>query len=556
MFIAHGEKVRKHARWIMAGILILLIPGFIMLFTTTSGDRARSTNRDLPSINGKPIEANEYQQAIDDVISDIVIGTGRAPSRTSAEEDQIRQQAVLRILLTRKAKELGLRVSDVELQQHLKTQPVFTDEAGNFDPRKYAQSMQYLGNNFAISPVRFEELMRQQILINRLQQLITSAAKATPEAVTLATAPLYEPTTVQLIEFNATNAPLPSVTDADALASYNTAKDSYRIPKRIKVRYALFSLDEAKKAIKITDAEITKYYELNQTNFTDEKGNAQPLAAVTNQIRQLLTDRQADAKAANTATDFAIQLVKDTPDAPQPDFTKLAQAAGAVIGETDFFTAQGPVKGLEVPPAFRQPAFSLNAGAPYSDPIPSGAGYYVLQFLAEKPSEIPPFEQVKTEVIEQLQRIRQLETAFKQAQDTHAKIKQDLDAGKKFADICSSLKITPRKLGPFTLSDDSLQLPGGMFAREVVLSLPTNSISDIVRSPAGATLIYLQDRQSVTTLTNAQDIANMAALVLRQNQQALFNDWLRATIEQEKVTFAPKRATVAPTNPLDENPQP
>jgi hypothetical protein len=42
-------------------------------------------------------------------------------------------------------------------------------------------------------------------------------------------------------------------------------------------------------------------------------------------------------------------------------------------------------------------------------------------------------------------------------------------------------------------------------------------------------------------------------LVLRQHQQALFNDWLRSMIEQEKVEFARRRAT-APAVPLEELP--
>ena len=60
MFIAHGEKLRKHARWIMAGVLLLLIPGFIALFTTTG--RTDRQGGDLPTIHGKPINATEMER--------------------------------------------------------------------------------------------------------------------------------------------------------------------------------------------------------------------------------------------------------------------------------------------------------------------------------------------------------------------------------------------------------------------------------------------------------------------------------------------------------------
>ena len=548
MFIAHGEKVRKHARWIMAGILALLIPGFIMMFTATS-NRDGSSNRDLPSINGKPIDARVYQQAYDDAQADVIISTGRSPGRTAAQEDQLKQQAVLRIVLTRKAKELGLRVTDDELQQHLQSQSIFTNESGQFDPRKYAQLMQYLGNNFAISPTRFEELMRQQLLINRLQALVTASAKATPAEVSLAYTPLNERTTISIIDFNATNSPAPVISETEVKTAFEGAKESFRMPKRVEVRYAFFSLADAKKAVKIPEAEVAQYFEHNQTRFTDDKGNSKPLAAVTNEIRELLTNLRAEEHAGNSATEFSIKLVQDPNTTIKPDFVKLAEAAGATLGQTGFFTALGPVEGLEVPPAFRQAAFALTPEVPYSDPIPSAAGYYVLQQLATKPSEVPPFDQVKNQVITQLQKIRQHEAALKLGQETSVKLKQALATSKSFDTACAALKLTPHKLGPFILSDDKLQLPGGMYAREVILSLATNSLSDLVRTAEGGMLIYLQDRQPPAAITNAQETANMTAFVLRQNQQALFQDWLRTVVEQEKVNFGRMRSAGAATAP-------
>jgi parvulin-like peptidyl-prolyl isomerase len=554
MFIAHGEKVRKHARWIMAGILILLIPGFIMLFTTTGDRGGRGRNSDMPSINGKAIDPNVYQQAYDDLQAEAIISTGRTPGRTAAEEDQLKQQTVLRILLLRKAKEMGLRVTDLELQQHIQSQPIFANDAGQFDPRKYAATMQYLVNNYSITPVRFEELMRQQLLINRLQHLITAAAKATPEEVSLAYTPLHERLIVQLVEFNATNSPLPTVTEAEAKAAYESSRDAFRIPRRVEVRYALFSLAEAKKAVKVTDSEVAQYYEHNQTRFTDEKGNSQPLAAVTNEIRNLLTEQRVDQKAGDAATDFSIKLVQDTGTAPKPDFVKQAQETGATIGQTGYFTLQGPVEGLEVPPAFRKVAFTLTPENPYSDPIPSGAGYYVLQYLGDKPSEIPPFTEVKDKVIAQLQKVRQFEASFKTGHDTLAQLRQAMASGKNFDAACAGLALHPHKVGPFAVSDDKVDLPGGMMALEAVLGMATNTLSDLVRIPAGTMIIYLQDRQPPASITNSQEVAQMASIVLRQNQQALFNDWVRTLVQDENVSFGRMRS--APTNPATGEPLP
>ena len=118
MFIAHGEKFRKNARWIMAGVLLLLIPGFVALFTTTG--RSDRAGGDLPTIHGKPVAAVEFEQMMNLVQAQYVVGQGRELRKTADTMDKIKQEAVLQLLLDRKAQELGLQVSDAELAQQIR----------------------------------------------------------------------------------------------------------------------------------------------------------------------------------------------------------------------------------------------------------------------------------------------------------------------------------------------------------------------------------------------------------------------------------------------------
>ena len=102
MFIAHGEKVRKHSKWILGVVLVLLIPGFIALFTKTGGEDRRAAN--LPKLNGKELAAGEYLGSVQAVRDLYVVNTGRRPPASAEAEDSIKQEAVIRLLLLREAK--------------------------------------------------------------------------------------------------------------------------------------------------------------------------------------------------------------------------------------------------------------------------------------------------------------------------------------------------------------------------------------------------------------------------------------------------------------------
>ena len=156
MFIAHGEKLRKHARWIMAGVLLLLIPGFIALFTTTG--RTDRQMGGIPTIHGKPINAAELERMMGLVQAQYVVLQGRELRKTAAAMDQIKQEAVVQLLMNRKAEEFGLRVSDAELAQQIRHLPVLLNEAGQFEPERYRRLSIYL-NNHGINEATFEHIL-------------------------------------------------------------------------------------------------------------------------------------------------------------------------------------------------------------------------------------------------------------------------------------------------------------------------------------------------------------------------------------------------------------
>src|ERR1041384_2870833 len=363
MFIAHGEWVRKHARWILGGILLLLIPGFVALFTTTGGSARRES--DLPTVQGKPVNVPQYEKARNAILAQYIMNAGRQPLRTPDFEDQLKQQAVLRIVMLQKAKKLGIRVTDDQIQATIESQPVFHDQNGHFDPNRYGPYAPFFVflNNHGISLQFFEEIMREDVILQQLQVQVATAAKVTPAEVELVFKPLHEKLSIALVEFDTENSKESvTVTEDEAKAFYEQNQESFRRPAQVKIRYARFSLSDAKKAIKLADDEITEFYERNKMKYTDTNNVAKPLASVRTEVEEELLSLRAERAAGDRATELTVKLVHE-PGQQKPDFAKVCTEFGAQAQETAYLSKTNNAPGIEAGPEFNRAAFALGPDA-------------------------------------------------------------------------------------------------------------------------------------------------------------------------------------------------
>ena len=277
---------------------------------------------------------------------------GRQPVRTVAFEDDLNIEAVQHLLLLRKAKELGIRVTDDEVVQQIRALPIMLNEQKQFDPGNY-QRYTILLNNLDISEAMFEEVIREEIILGQLRSLISSAAEIPPAELRLSYNMLQEQTTIDYAELNAADhKDVSDVTDEDARSYYGLNQEKFRTPAMVKVRYVYFTISDAKKSVTLGDDDISEYYERNKGKYVDASGQPKPLADVKGELKQDLLDLRAERLAGDRATALTVKLVPQTGGAT-PDFTKIATDAGLTIKETDFFDLRSPVKGVDAGPVFQ-----------------------------------------------------------------------------------------------------------------------------------------------------------------------------------------------------------
>ena len=552
MFISHGERIRKYSPWILAGVLVLLLPGFVLLFSPSgSVKRERS---ELPTIGGKPVNQAEFQGEKTLLIAQVVMNTGRQPPRTAEVEDQLNIDAVHRLLLMRKAKELGIRATDEDVLRQIRGQRAFLNEQGQFDPGRYQRFAVYL-NNLGVSEPLLEEIMREQVVLGRLRALVAGGAKVTPTELKLNYTPLHEQTTIDYVEFSIADYKAPiEIKDDEARAYYEQNKETLRKPAQVKVRYVYFTLDDARKSITLADDEIAEYYERNQNKYLDAQKKPRPLAEVKNEVKHDLLDLRAERLAGDRATGFSVKLVQE-PGGPRPDFAKIATGFAVTPHETEFFSAGEAVPGVDADRQFNQAALALGPEVPFGDPVRGADGYYVPEYLASQPSRIPAFEEVKQPVIDRLKQRVAYEAIVKRGREDATKIQQAVAAGKSFSAACTGLGLKVKSAPPFTAVEEAKELPAARTVQEVALGMATNSVSEFIPTAKGGLFFHLKGRTPPKPEDFEKDKPALEAQILERDREVLFTDWINSLIVRERVDYK-RKASPATREPLPEQTEP
>jgi peptidyl-prolyl cis-trans isomerase D len=551
MFISTQDLVRKHGPLIL-GVVGLVTFGMMFLFTPAGslmgGKQQRS---DLPTIRGKPVNSSEFQSIRNTELARIAMSKGRQPVRTLTFEDDLNIEAVQHLLLLRKARELGVRVTDDEVVQQIRALPIMLNEQKQFDPNNYQRYMIFL-NNLDISETLFEEVIREELILGHLRSLISSAAEVSPAQLQLSYNMLQEQTKIDYVELNtADHKDTSDVTDADARSYYRLNQEKFRTPAMVKVRFVYFTISDARKSVTLGDDDISEYYERNKSKYVDASGQPKPLADVKDELKQDLLDLRAERLAGDRATALTVKLVSQ-PGAPAPDFAKVAVDSGLIVKETDFFDLRSPVKGVDAGTAFNQMAFSLGPDVPVGDPVHGKDGYYVLAYVASRPSEIPTFEDVKTQVVDQIHRQRAYDATVKQGRELDAKVKTAVATGKNFTDMCTSLGLTVKTSEPFTLVGGATNLPYASSIKEVVLGMATNAVSDFLTTPSGGIFFHLKQREEPKPLDSDSIRRQLEAQLLQQDREALFEDWANSVMRTEQVDYKRRAPVPQRESPADE----
>jgi peptidyl-prolyl cis-trans isomerase D len=309
---------------------------------------------------------------------------------------QAGQQMVQLKIMQIEAHRLGLQATDDDLRRHLREGQygrMFYPDGKFIGTDAY---MNLLQNNGLTIP-QFESLVKDEIEIGRLEQLITGGVTVSDNEVresyrVSGTKVKFDYAVITAADI--AKAVNPSDSDLQAFFKSSAARYASAIPETRKIQYISFGADEIPGgAPQVSDAEIQAYYNAHLADYQvkDQVRARHILIAVP-----AGADAKTDAAAKAKAQGLLDQIHKGA------DFAALAKANSDDPGSKDQGGELGWFQHGKMVPPFDQAAFSLQPGQ-VSGLVKTSFGYHIIQVEGKQTAHTKPLAEVKDQIVPVLQ---------------------------------------------------------------------------------------------------------------------------------------------------------
>ena len=300
------------AKLVLWGLLILILPAFVLWGTGSLG-RSDKGPKYFGLINNNKISFDEF-------------GEGLIGIRCQIKTNYFNQQKMLdlflkdnqflaklawdRLIVLKEAKRQKIKVSDKEVVDYIRSHPLFLQK-GVFDDKIYNMILsRYIG----LDPRTFEEIVRENLKIKKLNDIIAKDVK---------------------------------VPDEEILENYRKESDKF------KISYYLVPTNNFLDKTNISDADAKNYYEKNQREFIlpSKEGEDQKTEIVANfedvkvSIKQFLSESKARPLAHSSAED-EYKKIKTIVDKENKTFEEACGKLNLKLKETVFFSKTDSVDGI------------------------------------------------------------------------------------------------------------------------------------------------------------------------------------------------------------------
>lgn len=460
------EFMRKRARsiWIKVIFLIIVV---VFVFWGVGGSLTGERPDIVANVDGRIISLREFQRAHENMKNAYRDLYKERLTPELLEKMNLREQALDQLVQTRlleaEARRVGFTASDDEVRQEISKIEAF-QEHGSFSQERYVRLLRYL----RLTPGEFEEEQRSQLLIKKLQRLIDDATQVSDDQVK------------DLFQFGREKAALTfvKIASADLLNEvsvdakeaedyYNTHRESFRQPERVKFAYVAYPTKQFESGIEVSAQDVEAFYNEHQ----EDRFTTPPRV----HARHILFSLSANATEEEKTKVRASASEVLTKARAGEDFAKLAEthsqdkATAPRGGDLGFFQ-----RGRMVKP-FEDAAFALSPGG-ISDLVESQFGLHIIKVEENDPEKVKALTEVEAEIRTDLIQERARNKAQERAREDRAKTQN----GASLAEVAQTVSLTVVET-PLVARDETLPDIGAQPQLiEAALNLDIQKISEPV----------------------------------------------------------------------------
>ena len=391
------DRMRRHKGWLKWSLALVVI-AFVFLYVPGFMDQTGGAG--LPSdviarVGDKEIALLDFQQIYTRQLQAYRLESGGEISeemlRSLGIDRQILQQMIDGHAALAEAERLGIEVSDAEVRERILTLPAFQIDGRFIGEASYRQLL--LQQRPPISPGQFEEEIRNEILVDRLQTAVTGWMRVSDAEVADEHRRRNERIRVDVVAFRATDfRDEVEATDDDVALLFAEESGNYEIAEKRRLRFLLVDQTAIFDSLTLTEDEVRLYYDANLPQY-------QTPGQVRASHILLRVDGDDDEAVAARAAALAAEARGGA------DFAELAREHSEDETNAESGGDLGSFGRGRMVPEFENAAFAMAAGE-VSDPVRSPFGFHVIQVTEKQEEVTQPFAEVRGAIENVLKRER------------------------------------------------------------------------------------------------------------------------------------------------------
>jgi len=468
------DLLRRKAQspYLQATVLVIIV---VFIFWGVGGNKSGALNA-VATVNGEPITLQEFDQAFQRTMDNYRAQFGGNLPKGFIESFNLKKQVVHELiqksLLQQGGQEMGIYVSNDEIQNAIKEMTVFQNN-GVFDATRYREVLK----GSRLTPTKFEAGLQSDLLLTKVGSSLAEFARVTPKEFDDRFRFYNSETRLDYAVFKPENYTGKVQASEESVAQYfEKNKEKYMTEPQVKIKYLSFMLKDEMNKITVPTEEIEQYYKSHQDEFGQlEKRHARHILLKT-------TDQDKEKRRAEIEKILARAKAGEDFSALARQFSEDGSAPQG--GDLGFFG-----RGQMVQP-FEDAVFSLQKGG-ISDIVETPFGFHIIMVEDIQPANITPLAGAKSSIENKLKNQQALNNAFEKANEAYEKI---IFAG-SLAKYSENFKVPLPETDFFPQTAPPSSLASEPAVIDSAFSLKKGELSSIIDSPAGYTVLFVEDRK-------------------------------------------------------------
>ncbi|MDZ4287127.1 MAG: peptidyl-prolyl cis-trans isomerase [Prosthecobacter sp.] len=499
------EFFRKHRGAFLITLTVIIIVSFSVWggWKDSSGDVRSRGEETAFTIYGKDYtgaEAARYERYMRLLymlqMFDLVQGLMQvAESPDTRGNDFIFNLLVLR----HEMEKAGVHPSDAEADAEIRKLPAL-QENGAFSPQR-AQMAEANFGMYGMSGEDMREIVKLNIGFKKLQDLIGKNYVPSPLGVEKAYASKHQ---------------------------------------TLKISTIPFLLNDLKKTVQLTDAEIQKYYDEKKDTFkTAEK---RTISYVFFEEPADLDKKPADEqKKLREAVVGRVNKFSDETIKPNADLGKIATGLKEKVLTLPAFARDAAPEAIKAEAELMDAIFAFNkADHPISNPIKGSKGFYIFTVTQIEEPKQQDLATVKDKIKETLTAQKAQEALSKAINEARKALVDGLKAGKKIEDLAKEKKLTLTPMVDLDVSEPAQSIPNAYDIVRQAESTPAGQMAPVVDTKTDALLVYVHAKELRKRDDSAALRKNTEQSTAQMERMRIFSAWFSRKREEAQVKLSPE----------------